>query len=247
MPTPGPVRRRAAADRVGGVSSAAPQQIPAPEYELPEGFTHVYSGKVRDLYETPEGRLLFVASDRISAYDWVLPTPIPDKGRILTAMSLWWFDQLERPRAQPRPLHRACPTPVGRPRDGLRASSRCSRSSASPAATSPAPGLTEYQRERLGLRRPAAAGARGRLELPEPIFTPATKAELGEHDENVTFDEVVATDRRRTRRSTLREPHPGGLRAGRGDRRRARHHPRRHQVRVRRAAPTARSSSPTRC
>ena len=67
---------------------------PTPEYELPEGYTHVYSGKVRDLYTTPDDRLLFVASDRISAYDWVLPTPIPDKGRILTAMSLWWFDRL---------------------------------------------------------------------------------------------------------------------------------------------------------
>ena len=67
---------------------------PVPEYDLPEGFVHVYSGKVRDLYEDPHGRLLFVASDRISAYDWVLPTPIPDKGRILTAMSLWWFERL---------------------------------------------------------------------------------------------------------------------------------------------------------
>ncbi len=55
---------------------------------------HVYSGKVRDLYEYPDGSLLFVASDRMSAYDWVLPTTIPDKGRILTAMSMWWFEQL---------------------------------------------------------------------------------------------------------------------------------------------------------
>ena len=59
----------------------------------PIPWTHVYSGKVRDLY-ADDGRLLFVASDRISAYDWVLPTPIPDKGRILTAMSLWWFERL---------------------------------------------------------------------------------------------------------------------------------------------------------
>ena len=56
----------------------------SPDYGLPADYTHVYSGKVRDLYRTPEGRLLFVASDRISAYDWVLPTLIPDKGRILT-------------------------------------------------------------------------------------------------------------------------------------------------------------------
>ena len=78
----------------------------------------MYSGKVRDLYEDPDGRLLFVASDRISAYDWVLPTPIPDKGRILTAMSLWWFDRLSDIVAEPRDLH-----PRARrrrpPRDGL--------------------------------------------------------------------------------------------------------------------------------
>jgi phosphoribosylaminoimidazole-succinocarboxamide synthase len=65
------------------------------DYGLPEGYTHVYSGKVRDLYRTPEDRLLFIASDRISAYDWVLPTTIPDKGRILTKLSLWWFQMLE--------------------------------------------------------------------------------------------------------------------------------------------------------
>ena len=69
--------------------------ITDPGYDLPEGYTHIYSGKVRDLYRTPDDRLLFVASDRISAYDWILATPIPDKGRILTAMSLWWFDRID--------------------------------------------------------------------------------------------------------------------------------------------------------
>src|SRR5688572_32252102 len=61
--------------------------------ELP-GYRHVYSGKVRDLYEDAAGRLLLVASDRISAYDFVLPTTIPDKGVVLTQLSLWWFQQL---------------------------------------------------------------------------------------------------------------------------------------------------------
>lgn len=64
------------------------------EYGLPAEYVHVYSGKVRDLYGAPGGRLLFVASDRISAYDWVLPTEIPDKGRILTQLSLWWFERV---------------------------------------------------------------------------------------------------------------------------------------------------------
>ena len=59
---------------------------------------HVHSGKVRELYRLDDGRLVMVASDRISAFDYVLDTPIPDKGRILTAMSVWWFDQLRRPR-----------------------------------------------------------------------------------------------------------------------------------------------------
>jgi hypothetical protein len=71
-----------------------PPRPTAADLGLPEGYEHVYGGKVRDLFRTPTGDLLVVASDRISAYDWVLPTPIPDKGRILTQMSLWWFDHL---------------------------------------------------------------------------------------------------------------------------------------------------------
>src|SRR3954452_19536881 len=59
-----------------------------------DGATHLHSGKVRDLYALADGRLLMVASDRISAFDYILETPIPDKGEILTRMSLWWFDQL---------------------------------------------------------------------------------------------------------------------------------------------------------
>ena len=67
---------------------------PVVVYGLPAEYEHVYSGKVRDLFSTPDDRLLFIASDRISAYDWVLPTLIPDKGKILTQLSLWWFEQL---------------------------------------------------------------------------------------------------------------------------------------------------------
>ena len=74
--------------------TASPMANVPPPPTLP-GVTAVYSGKVRDLYEYPDGTLLFVASDRMSAYDWVLPTTIPDKGRILTAMTLWWFEQLQ--------------------------------------------------------------------------------------------------------------------------------------------------------
>lgn len=70
----------------GFVEKPEPVQVP--------GLTHLHTGKVRDLYRNEAGDLVMVASDRMSAYDWVLPTEIPDKGRVLTRLSLWWFDQL---------------------------------------------------------------------------------------------------------------------------------------------------------
>ena len=73
------------------MASPLPGIPPAPEIE---GAEHVHSGKVRDLYRLPDGNLLMVASDRISAYDFVLDSTIPDKGAVLTQMSLWWFEQL---------------------------------------------------------------------------------------------------------------------------------------------------------
>ncbi|MFN8168691.1 MAG: phosphoribosylaminoimidazolesuccinocarboxamide synthase [Candidatus Nanopelagicales bacterium] len=172
------------------MSSAAPQQIPAPEYDLPEGYRHVYSGKVRDLFETPEGRLLFVASDRISAYDWVLPTPIPDKGRILTAMSLWWFDRL----SDLVPNH-VVTTNV--PDAVARRAMICTPLDMFPVECVArgyltGSGLVEYAESQsvCGVNLPP--GLKDGSKLPKTIFTPATKAELGDHDENVTFDEVVA-------------------------------------------------------
>ena len=113
-----------------------------PDAPAIEGTTHLHSGKVRDLYRIEggehAGRLLMVASDRISAYDFVLDTTIPDKGEILTRMSLWWFDQLTGLVAQPRRLDRR-PGRRRRPRGRSASASTCSPSSAWPAATSPAP------------------------------------------------------------------------------------------------------------
>jgi phosphoribosylaminoimidazole-succinocarboxamide synthase len=161
---------------------------PAPE--LP-GVTHVYSGKVRDLYEYPDGRMLFVASDRISAYDWVLPTTIPDKGRVLTALTVWWFEQL----AEIVPNHllsmdvpavvagRAMVTqrldmfPVECVARGYLAGS----------------GLSDYNATGSVCGNPLPSGLVDGSRLPAAIFTPATKAELGEHDENVDFETVVKT------------------------------------------------------
>jgi phosphoribosylaminoimidazole-succinocarboxamide synthase len=159
------------------------------DWNLPD-FQHIYSGKVRDLYEAKDGRLLFVASDRISAFDWVLPSTIPDKGRILTAMSLWWFDRL----ADIAPNH-ILSTNVPAPVAGR--ATYCQRLDMLPVECVArgyltGSGLTEYKANGqvcgVGLPPGLVDGSK----LPKPIFTPATKAALGEHDQNVTFDEVVA-------------------------------------------------------
>ena len=172
--------------------------------ELP-GLVPVYSGKVRDLYEYPDGRLLFVASDRMSAYDWVLPTTIPDKGRILTAMTLWWFEQL----ANVVPNHLLSldvPEPVaGR----AMVAERLDMFPVECVARGylAGSGLTDYAASGAVCGNPLPAGLVDGSRLPEPIFTPATKAALGDHDENVDFDAVVSTigaaDAEALRRITL--------------------------------------------
>ena len=154
-----------------------------------EGATHLHSGKVRDLYELPDGNLLMVASDRISAYDFVLDTTIPDKGEILTRMSLWWFDQLE----QLVPNH-VLSTDVPEAVRGRAVV--CERLRMYPVECVArgyltGSGLREYNAtgEVCGIALPA--GLQDGSRLPEPIFTPATKAELGDHDENVSYDAVA--------------------------------------------------------
>jgi phosphoribosylaminoimidazole-succinocarboxamide synthase len=154
------------------------------------GVEHFYSGKVRDLYVRPDGQLLLVASDRISAYDFVLPTPIPDKGRILTALTLWWFDRLAglvpnhlvsldvpaEVAGRAMVVERLEMFPVECVARGYLAGS----------------GLLDYQASGSVCGVPLPAGLVDGSRLPGPIFTPATKAELGNHDENVDFAAVVA-------------------------------------------------------
>lgn len=160
--------------------------------ELP-GYRHVYSGKVRDLY-LPEGRddrLLIVASDRISAYDWVLPTPIPGKGVVLTQLSLWWFEQL----ADLVPNHVVS---VDVPEAVRHRAVLCERLEMYPVECVArgyltGSGLIDYERTGEVCGIPLPPGLVDGSRLPEPIFTPATKAALGAHDENVDFDHVVAT------------------------------------------------------
>lgn len=163
--------------------------------DLP-GWRHIYSGKVRDLYEpaSPHPRgdvLLVVASDRISAYDWVLPTEIPGKGAILTALSLWWFDQIR----DIVPNHTVeAPVPdavVGR-------AMVCQRLDMFPVECVArgyltGSGLVEYRENGGVCGVPLPDGLVDGSRLPEPIFTPATKAQLGDHDENVSFAAVAAT------------------------------------------------------
>lgn len=159
-------------------------------YDLPDGYTHVYSGKVRDLYTTPDDRLLFIASDRISAYDWVLPTTIPDKGRILTQLSLWWFDLLSE--VVPNHLTSSAVPDAVKGRAMV-----CERLEMLPVECVvrgylTGSGLTDYQKSGSICGVGLPPGLKDGTQLPKPIFTPATKAAVGEHDENVTFDEVVA-------------------------------------------------------
>ena len=155
------------------------------------GLTHVHSGKVRDLYATDTGHLLMVASDRISAYDHVLPTPIPDKGRILTAMTVWWFDRL----ADVVDNHLLSYDDEVIPAEWRGRAMLCQRLDMIPVEAVArgyltGSGLADYRATGgvCGIGLPA--GLQDGSELPEPIFTPASKAPVGEHDENIGFAEV---------------------------------------------------------
>jgi phosphoribosylaminoimidazole-succinocarboxamide synthase len=162
--------------------------------ELP-GWKHVYSGKVRELYAPADGSedtVLVVASDRISAYDHILSTEIPDKGRILTQLSLWWFEQLEGV-----PNHVLASTVAdGVPAEVEGRAMICKRLEMYPVECIArgyltGSGLAEYRRSRtvcgIGLPEGLVDGSR----LREPIFTPSAKAEVGEHDENITYEDVT--------------------------------------------------------
>ncbi len=165
------------------------------------GYAHIYSGKVRELYapidpstgEASQDQLLLVASDRISAFDYILDSEIPDKGKVLTQLSLWWFEQLtdiipnqvissqapEVPEAlagRAVLVQRLDMVPVeciGR-------------------AYLTGSGLTEYRQSSSVCGVPLPAGLTDGSLLPSPIFTPSTKAPIGEHDQPMTFAEVEA-------------------------------------------------------
>ena len=151
-------------------------------------FEHIYSGKVRDIYKNEKDELLFVASDRISAFDWVLPSIIPDKGKILTQLTIWWLEQLndivdnhlislDVPKevlGRAMIVKKLNMIPIEAVVRGFLSGSA----------------LAEYQKTQTVCGNQLPSNLKDSSKLPTPIFTPATKAELGEHDENITFEKM---------------------------------------------------------
>ena len=154
------------------------------------------SGKVREIYDAGSGRLLLVASDRISAYDHVLPTPIPDKGRVLTQLSVWWFEQLMPVLESFGASHHLVsaddvPAEVAGRAMLVRRLEMLPVECVARGYLSGS-GTVEYQRtgsiRDVALPPGLVEGSR----LPAPVFTPSTKAEVGEHDEAIDFSAVVS-------------------------------------------------------
>jgi len=155
------------------------------------GWRHVYSGKVRDLYASEDAedtRILVVASDRVSAFDFVLSPGIPDKGALLTRLSRWWFTQLSDV-----PNHLAegeLPASVA-DRAMLAQSLEMLPIECVVRGYITGSGWVEYQESGTVCGIPLPAGLQNGDRLPEPLFTPAYKAPMGEHDENITFEKTV--------------------------------------------------------
>ncbi|MBX7449740.1 phosphoribosylaminoimidazolesuccinocarboxamide synthase [Mycobacterium sp. G7A2] len=155
-------------------------------------YQHLASGKVRELYRIDDGHLLFVASDRISAYDHILDSEIPDKGRILTAMSVFFFDLVDSPN------HLAGPPDDERiPADVLGRALVVEQLEMLPVEAVArgyltGSGLIDYQNTGAVCGIALPPGLTEASRFAEPLFTPASKAEFGQHDENITFDDVVA-------------------------------------------------------
>ncbi|MFI9650124.1 phosphoribosylaminoimidazolesuccinocarboxamide synthase [Streptomyces sp. NPDC052040] len=169
----------------GFVEKPEPVQVP--------GLVHLHTGKVRELYRNETGDLVMVASDRTSAFDWVLPTEIPDKGRILTQLSLWWFDRLR----DLVPSHvLSTELPPGAPADWAGRTLVCTSLRMVPVECVArgyltGSGLAEYRESRTVCGLALPEGLVDGSELPAPIFTPAAKAAVGEHDENVSYEEAA--------------------------------------------------------
>jgi phosphoribosylaminoimidazole-succinocarboxamide synthase len=165
---------------VSGFGLAGPP--PAPSII---GWKHLRTGKVRDLYTNDDNEILLVASDRISAFDWVLPTPIPNKGAVLTQLSLFWFELL----ADIVPNHIISDdVPVSViDRAVIVAPLEMFEVECVARGYLAGSGWSEYQSNSAVCGNVLPAGLLDGSQLPQPIFTPATKAEIGDHDENIDF------------------------------------------------------------
>ena len=154
-------------------------------------YQHLASGKVRELYRVDADHLLFVASDRISAYDFILDSEIPDKGRILTAMSVFYFDFLDTPNhlAGPPDDERIPAELLGRALVVKQLEMMPVECVARGYLTGS--GIVDYRATGAVCGIELPAGLTEASKFAEPLFTPATKAELGSHDENVSFEAIV--------------------------------------------------------
>ena len=167
----------------------------APPAPIIEGWKHLRTGKVRDLYTNESGEILLVASDRISAFDWVLPTTIPNKGAILTQLSLFWFELL----ADIVPNHIVSddvPTSVA-DRAVIVQPLEMFAIECVARGYLTGSGLTEYKNNQAVCGNPLPAGLLDGSQLPASIFTPATKADIGDHDINIDFEsasKIVGAD-----------------------------------------------------
>ena len=175
---------------MSGFGPAGPPPAPAIT-----GWTHLRSGKVRELYTNETGNLLIVASDRVSAFDWVLPTEIPNKGAVLTQLSLWWFEQLKH----------LVPNHIISSDVPARVAGRAVI--AKPLTMYPiecvargyltGSGWAEYKNDQKVCGNDLPTGLQDGSQLPTSIFTPATKAEIGDHDINIDFlaaTKIVGTE-----------------------------------------------------
>ncbi len=159
------------------------------------GWTHLRTGKVRDLYTNDKGELLIVASDRISAFDWVLPTEIPNKGKLLTQISLFWFEMLSD--IVPNHLVSTDVPAIVSGRAVIAKPLNMFAIECVARGYLTGSGWTEYKTNQEVCGNKLPAGLSDGSKLPESIFTPATKAEIGDHDININFaqaSEIVGAD-----------------------------------------------------
>ena len=162
------------------------------------GLPHIYSGKVRDIYDAGDGRLLMVTSDRISAFDVVMDEPVLEKGRVLTAMSAFWFEQFaDRIGSHLISTDLAdLPESARKPEIAGRFM-LCNRAEMLPIECIVRGYITgsawkEYRTSGTMHGADLPAGLKESDRLPEPVFTPSTKAEVGDHDENISFDKAIS-------------------------------------------------------